>query len=128
MYLLDTNAVSELRKVRAGKADPGVAAWATSTPAAQLFISAITLHEPQCASGAPPDQHQFAESASALLTQIGDPLTPAGRRMLCEGTGVRWPARRCPRNVGPRRQAQGSAMIPPIVVRQPCRLRRRADR
>ncbi len=45
MYLLDTNVVSELRKVRAGKADRGVAAWATSTPAAQLFISAITLHE-----------------------------------------------------------------------------------
>ncbi|MDA8391325.1 MAG: type II toxin-antitoxin system VapC family toxin [Actinomycetota bacterium] len=45
MYLLDTNVVSELRKARAGKADPGVAAWATSTPAAQLFISAITLHE-----------------------------------------------------------------------------------
>ncbi len=45
MWLLDTNVVSELRKVRAGKADRGVAAWATSTPAAQLFISAITLHE-----------------------------------------------------------------------------------
>lgn len=45
MYLLDTNVVSELRKVRAGKAHPGVAEWATSTPAAQLFLSAITLHE-----------------------------------------------------------------------------------
>ena len=28
MYLLDTNVVSELRKVRAGKADRHVAAWA----------------------------------------------------------------------------------------------------
>ena len=45
MYLLDTNVVSELRKVRAGKAHPGVAEWAISTPAAQLFLSAITLHE-----------------------------------------------------------------------------------
>lgn len=45
MYLVDTNVVSELRKVRAAKADPGVAAWATSAPAAQLFISVVTLHE-----------------------------------------------------------------------------------
>ena len=28
MYLLDTNVVSELRKVRAGRSDPGVATWA----------------------------------------------------------------------------------------------------
>ena len=45
MYLLDTNVVSGLRKVRAGKAHPGVAEWATSAPAAQMFLSAITLLE-----------------------------------------------------------------------------------
>jgi hypothetical protein len=45
MFVLDTNIVSELRKVRSGKANPGVAAWAASVPAAQLFISAITVHE-----------------------------------------------------------------------------------
>jgi predicted nucleic acid-binding protein len=45
MYLLDTNVVSELRKARAGKADPNVSAWAESVPAASLFISAITVHE-----------------------------------------------------------------------------------
>ncbi|MFM8974492.1 MAG: type II toxin-antitoxin system VapC family toxin [Vulcanococcus sp.] len=45
MYLLDTNLVSELRKVRAGKADPGVAAWAERIEAGSLFVSAITLHE-----------------------------------------------------------------------------------
>jgi predicted nucleic acid-binding protein len=45
MYLLDTNLVSELRKVKAGKADPGVAAWAESVEAGTLFISAVTLHE-----------------------------------------------------------------------------------
>ena len=28
MFLLDTNLVSELRKVRSGKADAGVVAWA----------------------------------------------------------------------------------------------------
>jgi len=45
MYVLDTNVVSELRKVRAGKADPNVAAWAQSVDAAELFISAITIME-----------------------------------------------------------------------------------
>ena len=45
MFVLDTNVVSELRKVRAGRANDGVAAWASTVPSAQLFISAITIHE-----------------------------------------------------------------------------------
>lgn len=43
--LLDTNVVSELRKVRTGKADPNVARWAENVLAADLFISAITVQE-----------------------------------------------------------------------------------
>ncbi len=45
MFVLDTNIVSELRKVRSGKANPGVAAWAEHVPSVELFISAITIHE-----------------------------------------------------------------------------------
>jgi predicted nucleic acid-binding protein len=45
MFLLDTNLVSELRKVRFGKADAGVAAWADQVEATELFIAAVTLHE-----------------------------------------------------------------------------------
>lgn len=45
MFVLDTNFVSELRKVRSGKANPGVAEWAEQVPSAELFISAITIHE-----------------------------------------------------------------------------------
>lgn len=45
MYVLDTNVVSELRKIRAGKADPHVAAWTESVDAADLFVSAITIME-----------------------------------------------------------------------------------
>jgi predicted nucleic acid-binding protein len=45
MFVLDTNVVSELRKVRSGKADPGVAAWASEVPSGQLFVSSITIHE-----------------------------------------------------------------------------------
>ena len=45
MYLLDTNFVSELRKVRLGKADVHVAEWADSVDAADLHVSVITLQE-----------------------------------------------------------------------------------
>jgi predicted nucleic acid-binding protein len=45
MYLLDTNLVSELRKIRSGKADRNVAIWADSVDANELYISAITVQE-----------------------------------------------------------------------------------
>lgn len=45
MYLLDTNVVSELRKAKAGKADAGVVAWVTTVPAAEMFLSAISVLE-----------------------------------------------------------------------------------
>jgi predicted nucleic acid-binding protein len=45
MFVLDTNVVSELRKVRSGKANPGVATWAERVSSAELFISAITIQE-----------------------------------------------------------------------------------
>jgi predicted nucleic acid-binding protein len=45
MFILDTNVVSELRKVRSGKADANVARWVDSIDAANFFISVITLQE-----------------------------------------------------------------------------------
>lgn len=45
MYLLDTNVVSELRKVRAGKADAQVALWADRVDAADLYLSVISVQE-----------------------------------------------------------------------------------
>ena len=44
-WLLDTNAVSELRKVQAGKGDPGVAAWQAGVPRVELYLSAVTVME-----------------------------------------------------------------------------------
>jgi toxin FitB len=41
MLLLDKNVISELRKVRLGKADPNVARWVESLETATLFISAV---------------------------------------------------------------------------------------
>ena len=45
MHLLDTDVVSELRKVKSGRADPNVAAWVTTIRAGDLYLSAITIHE-----------------------------------------------------------------------------------
>jgi hypothetical protein len=44
-FLLDTNVISELRKVRAGKADPNVARWVRIVPAGNLFLSVIVIQE-----------------------------------------------------------------------------------
>lgn len=44
-YLLDTNVVSELRKIRLGKADRNVAQWADGVDASDLFMSVITVQE-----------------------------------------------------------------------------------
>ncbi len=45
MYILDTNVVSELRKVRLGKAHENVARWADNTDATDLYLSTITIQE-----------------------------------------------------------------------------------
>ena len=45
MYLLDTNVVSELRKVKSGKADRNVTDWADRVDASDLYLSVITLLE-----------------------------------------------------------------------------------
>ena len=45
MFLLDTNVVSELRKVTSKRADKQVAAWASATPGNQTFLSVITVFE-----------------------------------------------------------------------------------
>lgn len=45
MHLLDTNVVSELRKLNLGRADPQFSRWALSAPVGSFFISAVTLME-----------------------------------------------------------------------------------
>jgi predicted nucleic acid-binding protein len=45
MYLLDTNVISELRKVKSGKANKNVEAWANSVNVSHLFLSVITVLE-----------------------------------------------------------------------------------
>jgi len=45
MFLLDTNVVSESRRVASGRANAGVVAWLAAVEPATAFISAMTLYE-----------------------------------------------------------------------------------
>ena len=45
MYILDTNVISELRKIRLGRADKQVAQWADTVETVELYISVITVQE-----------------------------------------------------------------------------------
>ena len=45
MFVLDTNVVSELRKIRLGRSDKNVAQCADRVDSADLYLSAITVQE-----------------------------------------------------------------------------------
>jgi Predicted nucleic acid-binding protein, contains PIN domain len=45
MFLLDTNVISEMRKVGDGKANANVMAWLSSVNATTCYLSAVTLME-----------------------------------------------------------------------------------
>jgi len=45
MFLLDTNVISELRKVGDGKADANVVAFLSNVDATTIYLSAVTLME-----------------------------------------------------------------------------------
>lgn len=45
MFLLDTNVISEYRKIKSGRADPNVAAWAIQVRSHVLLLSVISILE-----------------------------------------------------------------------------------
>ena len=45
MFLIDTNVISESRKIRTGRAAPEVIGWLAKTDPATTFVSAMTLFE-----------------------------------------------------------------------------------
>lgn len=107
MFLLDTNVVSELRKVRLGRADANVAAWAQSVDAADLFVSAITIMELELGvlSMERKDAQQGALLRLWLEQQV---LTEFAGRTLPIDTAV---AQRCARLHVPDRRGERDALI-----------------
>lgn len=91
MFLLDTNVVSEARKVASGRADLRVAQWCRSVDAELLHISAVTVQELE--SGVLRIERRDPEQGSALRLWLEQQVLPAfACRILPIDTAV---ARRC---------------------------------
>jgi predicted nucleic acid-binding protein len=75
MYLLDTNVLSELRKIRAGKADRCVASWADSVASADLYLSVITLQELEI--GVLLAEHRDPSQGAMLRAWLNSHVMPA---------------------------------------------------
>lgn len=75
MYLLDTNALSELRKRRSGKIDAAVEAWASSVDQAELYLSVITVMEVEL--GIALLERRDPHQAGVLRLWLHDKVMPA---------------------------------------------------
>ena len=107
MFVLDTNVVSELRKVRLGKADTNVAAWAQSVDAAHLFVSAITIMELEL--GVLSIERKDASQVALLRTWLEQHVLPEfSGRTLPVDTAV---AQRCARLHVPDKRGERDALI-----------------
>jgi hypothetical protein len=107
MFILDTNVVSELRKAKAGRADPNVAAWAADAVTATLFISVITILELE--AGILLVARRDSEQAATLRAWLDQHVLPAfAGRVLAVDTAV---AQRCARLHVPDRKSDRDALI-----------------
>ena len=107
MFVLDTNVVSELRKVRLGKADTNVTAWTESVDAAELFVSAITIVELEL--GVRSIERKDASQGALLRSWLEQRVLPEfSRRTLPVDTAV---AQRCARLHVPDKRGERDALI-----------------
>ena len=107
MYVLDTNVLSELRKVRLGTADANVAAWAESVDAAALFVSVISVMELEL--GVLAIERKDATQGAMLRAWLDQQVLPEfAERTLPIDTAV---AQRCARLHVPDRRGERDALI-----------------
>ncbi len=107
MFVLDTNVVSELRKVRLGKANVNVTTWTQSVDAADLFVSAITLMELEL--GVLSIERKDATQGALLRTWLEQHVLPEfSGRTLPVDTAV---AQRCARLHVPDKRGDRDALI-----------------
>lgn len=107
MFVLDTNVVSELRKVRLGKADTNVTAWTESVDATDLFVSAITIMELEL--GVLSIERKDATQGAMLRSWLEQQVLPefSGRTLPID-TAV---AQRCARLHVPNKRGERDALI-----------------
>ena len=105
MFLLDTNVISELR--RPDKADRNVLAWANTAPAANFFMSAISILEIEL--GARLIERKDAVQGAILRAWIDDHILARFEgRILAIDTAV---AQRCAQLHVPNLRAERDALI-----------------
>ncbi len=75
MFILDTNVVSELRKVRLAKADKNVAQWADSVATPDLYLSVVTIQELEI--GVLLAERRDAEKGCIFRTWLNNHVLPA---------------------------------------------------
>ena len=93
MFILDTNVVSELRKVRAGKADSRLTQWADEVDAESLHISTISVLELEI--GILQIEHRDPTQGAILRTWLETRVLPEfdGRIISVDATVARRRAR-----------------------------------
>ncbi|KWF17359.1 twitching motility protein PilT [Burkholderia pseudomultivorans] len=107
MFVLDTNVVSELRKVRTGKADRNLAAWSSTVDASALFVSAITIMELE--TGVLQMERRDSTQGALLRAWLDGHVMPEfSGRVLPVDTAV---AQRCARLHVPDRRSERDALI-----------------
>lgn len=107
MYLLDTNALSELRKRRSGKINAAVEAWAGSVDQADMFLSVITIMEIEL--GIALLERRDTRQAGVLRLWLHDKVMPAfAGRILPVDTTI---ALRCARLHVPDTKSERDAWI-----------------
>jgi toxin FitB len=111
-YLLDTNVVSELRKVGDGKADPNVTAWISAQDSRDLYISAITILELE--RGILSIQRRDIEQGSRLRAWIDSRVRPEfAERIIAIDEAI---ATRCAHLHIPDRRNEADALIAATAI------------
>jgi predicted nucleic acid-binding protein len=107
VFVLDTNVVSELRKVGVGKSHPRVANWAQAVRASSFYLSVITVRELEI--GVLQIQRRDRRQASMLRGWLEQQILPQFQgRLLPIDTAV---AKRCAKLHVPNPQADRDALI-----------------
>ena len=107
MFVLDTNVISELRKAKAGTADPNVMAWAANIPVTHLFLSAISILELE--TGVLLVERRDPAQGALIRAWLDDQVLPAfADRVLAIDTIV---AQRCAKLHVPDPRAERDALI-----------------
>lgn len=85
MFLIDTNVISESRKVRSGRAAPGVVAWLKAADPSTTFLSAMSLFELEL--GVVPIERRDPAQGESLRRWLDDIVKPgfAGRVLAMDG-------------------------------------------